>query len=257
VDPEERAAEVDMFQDRRDAGLRLAKKLEDFRAQKPLVLAIPRGGVEVGYEVAKRLKADFSVLISRKLPFPTDPEAGFGAIAEDGSTFLEGDARRWVSEDEIEQIKDEQTEEIQRRLQVFRGGKPLPEIAGRTVILVDDGLAMGSTMKAALLLCRHRNAARVVVAVPVSGSRVAQEIREMADEAVILEVPESFQAVAQVYAHWRDLTDEETLAVLDRWRSESKAAKKITIPRTPPKQNRRAKKTIRPRSDTGSSTSQA
>lgn len=217
-----------MFQDRSDAGRQLAKKLEAFRSFEPLVLAIPRGGVEVGYEVAEHLKATFSVLIARKLPFPMDPEAGFGAIAEDGSTFIDEDARRWVSDNEIEQIKDEQTEEIQRRLQVFRGGKPLPDITGRTVILVDDGLAMGSTMKAALLLCRRRNAARIVVAVPVAGRRVAQEIREMADEAVILEVPESFQAVAQVYVNWRDVTDEEALAVLDRWRSRSVARQKGT-----------------------------
>jgi predicted phosphoribosyltransferase len=221
-----------MFQDRNDAGRQLAERLETLGPLKPIVLAIPRGGVEVGYQIAKHLKAPFSVLISRKLPFPMDPEAGFGAIAEDGSTFLAEDARRWVSEDEIEQIKDEQNEEIQRRLQLFRGGKPLPKLTGRTVILVDDGLAMGSTMKAAILLCRRRGAGRIVAAVPVAGRRVAQEIREMVDEAVILESPESFQAVAQAYINWHDVTDEEVLAVLDKRQAGSEPGQKGTHPPT-------------------------
>ena len=246
-----------MFKDRNDAGRQLAERLEDLRSVKPIVLAIPRGGVEVGYQVAKHLKAPFSVLISRKLPYPMDPEAGFGAIAEDGSTFIAEDARRWVSDDEIEQIKDEQTEEIQRRLQVFRKGKPLPKISGRTVILVDDGLAMGSTMKAAILLCRRRRAARIVAAVPVAGRGVAQEIREMADEAVILEIPESFRAVAQVYVNWRDLTDEEVLAVLNRWRSQARAGQKRTHPPDPAKKSQAALKTLHNKTDSGPGASRA
>ena len=165
-----------IFRNREDAGRRLGKALEKYRDKKVLVLGIPRGGVEVAYHVAKFLHADLSILVARKLPYPDNPEAGFGALAEDGSAVLSEDARFALSDDEVRRIVREQEEEIQRRIRVLRKGKPLPEIAGRTVILIDDGLAMGSTMKAAIALCRKRKAGKIVVAVPVAGDRVAREI---------------------------------------------------------------------------------
>jgi len=206
-----------MFKDRKDAGQRLARELEQYREKNALVLAIPKGGVEVGYYVAKHLQADFSLVISRKLPYPFNQEAGFGAIAEDGSTFIIEDARRWLSDDVINRIKKEQIEEIRRRIKVLRQGKPLPDISGRIVILIDDGLAMGSTMRAAVALCRKKGAKKIVVAVPVSGDRVAREIGKVADRIVVLEIPEFFEAVAQVYLNWHDASDEEVLAILAKW----------------------------------------
>jgi putative phosphoribosyl transferase len=203
-----------MFQDRREAGTRLAEALGDYRGRNALVLAIPRGGVPVGWEVARALGADFSVVIVRKLPFPDNPEAGFGAVAEDGSTVLVRDGLREPAPEVTRRVLEEQKREVQRRVRALRGGVPLPGLQGRLVILVDDGLAMGSTMQAAVILCRNRRAQSVVVAVPVSGSHAFRAVGRLADRVVALEQPPNFRAVAEVYRHWRDLTDREVLEIL-------------------------------------------
>jgi len=209
-----------MFRDREDAGRRLAKALEKYHDKRALVLGIPRGGAEVAFYVACGLNADFSILVARKLPYPDEPEAGFGALAEDGSLSISEDVRFMLSDDEIRKIVQQQKEEIRRRVRVLRKGKPLPELEGRTVILVDDGLAMGSTMKAAIALCRKRKAGKIVVAVPVAGDRVAREIGDLADQTIVLEKPVPFYAVAQAYVHWYDVPDSEVLDLLDRWENE-------------------------------------
>ncbi len=203
-----------MFKNRKDAGEKLAMALEKYRAENPLILAIPRGGVEVGLQVAKKLNADFSLIIARKLPFPDNPEAGFGAIAEDGSTFIFENVYYSLSGENIERIKKEQIAEIKRRINALREGEPLPEIKGRTVILIDDGIAMGSTMRAAIELCKNRKAGKIVVAAPVAGREVAEEIKRRADELVVLEIPAYFRAVAQAYEKWYDVSDEEVLDLL-------------------------------------------
>ncbi|AKB12012.1 Predicted phosphoribosyltransferase [Methanosarcina thermophila] len=203
-----------MFKNRKDAGEKLAKALEKYREENPVILAIPRGGVEVGLQVAAKLNAEFSLIIARKLPFPDNPEAGFGAIAEDGSTFILEDAYYWLEGVTIERIKQQQIAEIERRIKTLRGGKPLPEIKGRTVILIDDGIAMGSTMRAAIELCRNREAGKVVVAVPVAGREVAKELQKKVDDLIVLETPAYFRAVAQVYERWYDVSDEEVLDLL-------------------------------------------
>ncbi len=209
-----------MFRDRKDAGEQLARALEHYRDEEVLILAIPRGGVEVGYQVADYLDADFSLLIARKLPYPDQPEAGFGAVVEEGSTMILEDARRWVSQETVDRIIEEQRAEIERRKAVLRQGEPLPDIAGRTVILVDDGIAMGSTMRAAIKLCKHHEADTIVVAVPVASGKVASEIDAKVDEIVVLETPRYFRAVAQVYENWYDVPDSEVMALMDQWRSE-------------------------------------
>jgi putative phosphoribosyl transferase len=205
-----------IFRDRKDAGEKLARELENYRDEDVLVLAIPRGGVEVGCEVAEHLHAPFSLLVTRKLPFPDNPEAGFGAIAEDGSAFVLRDAALWLPQEQIDRIVKDQSEEILRRIQVLREGRPLPDMAGRTVILVDDGLAMGSTMRASIMLCKKRGAGKIVVAVPVAGREVAEDISKMADELVVLEIPMHFMAVAQVYMNWYDVSDAEVLEILEK-----------------------------------------
>lgn len=205
-----------MFEDRKDAGERLARALEKYKNTDVLVLGIPRGGVEVGYEVAKYLNAGFSILVSRKLPMPDNPEAGFGAIAEDGSTFIFKDAYGWLSQETINEIVEEQKGEIKRRIDVLRKGERLPEISGRTVILVDDGIAMGSTMRASLMLCKNKKAGKIVVASPVSSTSVANEIEDMVDEIVVLEKPRFFRAVAQVYRNWYDVPDREVIEIMER-----------------------------------------
>lgn len=213
-----------MFEDRKDAGEKLAKALGKYlprqqagKDKKVLVLAIPKGGVEVAYQVAKYLNADFSLIISRKLPFSDNPESGFGAVAEDGSVFIHEDATKWLSKEEINKIKKEQIKEIKRRIKILRGDKPLPKISERIVILIDDGLATGSTMRAAIELCRKKKAKKIIVAVPVAGRDVAEEIGELVDEIIVLEKPEFFQAVAQVYKNWYDVFDEEVIEIMKKY----------------------------------------
>jgi putative phosphoribosyl transferase len=203
-----------MFDDRADAGRKLARALVTYRDKNPLVLAIPRGGVEVGAVVAVSLNADFSLLVSRKLPFPDNPESGFGAVAEDGSLYLHESAGALLDAGVIERIIEEQLQVIARRIEILRNGSPLPALRGRTCILIDDGLAMGSTMRAALMLCKKRAPARIVVAVPVAGTRAKQVMAEQADEVIALETPAHFRAVAQVYRNWRDVSDGEVLEIL-------------------------------------------
>lgn len=209
-----------MFQDRSDAGARLAEALRDYQDCDPLVLAIPRGGVEVGRQVARRLPAELSVLVVRKLPFPDNPEAGFGAIAEDGSTVLVDRAVRPLAPATIQEILDLQKREVRRRIRALRRGESLPDLGNRVVILVDDGLAMGSTMAAAVLLCKKRQARSVIVAVPVSGPRALRSLSRMADRVVALEVPPGFRAVAEAYRRWYDVSDEEVLEILESCRGE-------------------------------------
>ncbi|HEC80428.1 MAG TPA: phosphoribosyltransferase [Firmicutes bacterium] len=209
-----------MFEDRTDAGEKLARALEKYKNEGVLVLAIPRGGVEVGYQVAKYLNADLSIVVTRKLPLPHNPEAGFGAIAENGSAFIFEDAKRWLSEDQVEKVIEEQKREVVRRVKALRGGRPLPVIKGRTVILVDDGIAMGSTMIASIILCKSKGAGKIIVASPVSSEEVANQIGRMVDEIVVLTKPPYFRAVAQVYRYWYDVPDKEVINILDRWEKE-------------------------------------
>lgn len=214
-----------MFQNRQDAGRQLARYLEQYKDTDALVLAIPRGGVEVGYYVAEALNLELGVVVSRKLPYPDNPEAGFGAIAEDGSLYLSHEARKYLPPEIIDRIVSQQQDEVRRRIATCRGGEPLPEIAGRTVILVDDGIAMGSTLKAAIMLCRNKKASEVIVAAPVAGEDSAQGIASLADELIVIEIPAYYQAVAQVYEDWYDVPDEEVMEFLEKHR-ESRAARK-------------------------------
>lgn len=206
-----------MFIDRKDAGYKLSRELLKYKSKDVVVLGVPRGGVEVAYEVAKELDAELSIIVSRKLPLPFNPEAGFGAIAEDGSIFIREDTYRWLPGDDVKKIIDEQEAEIERRIKVLRGGEPLPSIEGKTVILVDDGLAMGSTMRVSISMCKNRNAKKIIVAVPVSGEETARDIEGLVDELVVMEIPPYFQAVAQVYVNWHDVSDEEVMEILKKW----------------------------------------
>jgi predicted phosphoribosyltransferase len=208
-----------VFKDRKEAGEKLAKALEEYKDMDVLVLAIPRGGVEVAYEVAKRINAELSILISRKLPFPDNPEAGFGAITEDGSIFMINGSELWISENEIDKIIKEQQQEIKRRVKILRDGADLPKIEGRDVILIDDGIAMGSTMMVSIMLCKNRDAKEIIVATPVAGREVVEKIETLVDVMIILEMPIYFRAVAQVYENWYDVSDEEVIDILKKWKN--------------------------------------
>ena len=205
-----------MFIDRTDAGIQLGEALLKYKGPDTIVLAIPRGGVEIGYQVAKALDAPLSLIISRKLPLPYNPEAGFGALAEDGSTWLVPGFRSYLRQDTVEEIISDQTAEIRRRIDALRGGWELPVIKGQTVILVDDGIAMGSTMRASVQYCRNHEAGKVIVAAPVTGRDTAWDMEGIADDVVILEMPPGFRAVAQVYENWYDVPDEEVLEIMKK-----------------------------------------
>ena len=204
-----------LFTNRQDAGKRLAGALKAFEREGDLlVLAIPRGGVEIGYEIAQALGADLSLLVARKLPLPMNPESGFGAVAEDGSLVLNREAKNWVSRNEIEEIIAEQKKVIQQRIAILRKGARLPELQNRTVILVDDGIAMGSTMQAAVQLCHNARPKKLVIAVPVASRHAIDTFQSQVDDMVALTSPYPFHAVAQVYENWTDVSDDEAISFL-------------------------------------------
>ena len=208
------------FRDRKDAGEQLAMALEKYKNQNPLVIGIPRGGVETAYYVAKYLNAELTLIVTRKLGYPEDPEFAFGALAEDGSMYLSKMATVNLSEEARNEVIEKQKVEILRRIQKLRGGKPLPEIKGRTVIIVDDGIATGATLFATIMLCQNKKAGKIVVAAPVSGYEMLETLAEIVDDVVILENPYDYHAVSQVYDHFYTLTDEEALEFLEKWQKE-------------------------------------
>lgn len=204
-----------LFADRRDAGFELGKLLEaKYKNQNALVLGIPRGGVEVAYEVAKILNGELSVIITKKLPHPLHEELAVGAVAEDGSIYLTS-LGKGLSESTLKRLIAAQKNEIQSRIQRFRQGKPLAEIKGRIVIIVDDGIATGSTIVPAIKLCKNNQASKVIVASPVSGEKYVSEITSLADDIVIAEEPEYFFAVGQAYKDFHNLSDEEVIRLLE------------------------------------------
>jgi putative phosphoribosyl transferase len=179
------------------------------------VLGIPRGGVEVAYYVAKQLHAELSIVISKKLPFPGQEEYGFGAVSEDYSVYISPHGKGSLEPKVINLIVEAQIQEIKRRVEKYRHGKPLPDMKGRTVIVVDDGIATGVTLVPVIQLCQKREAGKIVIAAPVSGTTFNAHLHE-ADDIVIVVQPEHFYAVGQVYQTFGDFTDEELLDLLKK-----------------------------------------
>ncbi len=221
-----RRVQFAMFKDREDAGRKLAKALGKYRGRDVLVLGIPRGGAITAYYVAEDLKAQLGIIVSRKLPYPYNPEAGFGAVAEDGSVFMFPYARKELNAATIDAIIAQQKIEAKKRVNTLRGGQPLPDMKGKTVIVVDDGIAMGSTMMAAIRLCKAKGAAKVIAAAPVAGPDSAELVRGEADELVVLETPPFFQAVAQVYEDWHDVGYDEVIGLMKK----RNAGKRVLAP---------------------------
>ncbi|GAA1115449.1 phosphoribosyltransferase family protein [Nocardiopsis composta] len=204
------------FTDRAEAGRGLAERVRPFAVTDPVVLALPRGGAPVGAELAHRLGIPLDVLLVRKIGLPGHPEFGVGAIAEDGHACLDHAAlaRHHVSPSALTSTVEAEREELRRRLQVYRGGRPGPVLTGRDVIVVDDGAATGGTARAALRMVRRRRPARLVLAVPVASPSALQALRTEADETVVLSAPENFQAVGEWYRDFEQLTDSEVTALL-------------------------------------------
>lgn len=209
-----------MFHDRADAARQLAIALEQYSGKEVIVLGIPRGGVEIAYHVARHLNLGFSMIVVRKLGFPDNPEAAFGAIAEDGSIYLSEDAIRSITDDELKAIIDSEKREIARRVRILRDGRPLPELRNKTVIIVDDGIATGATIFSAISSCRKSNPRRLVVAAPVAGPGMKYQLDKLVDDVVILETPPQFYAVGQAYEDFQNLTDDETVGFIKKWEVE-------------------------------------
>jgi len=204
-----------VFRDRVDAGHELAKLLAPkYKAQHPLILGVPRGGVEVAYYVAQHLQADLDIIISKKLPYPGNKEYGFGAVTEDGSVYIADDNSHELLPTMLDKIIQTQLQEIKDRSRKYRRGKPFPDMENRTVILVDDGIATGVTLVPLVGLCKRKKAKKVVIAAPVSGKQFDENLRK-ADAIEVYVKPEPFYAVGQVYEKFGDFPDEELLKLLD------------------------------------------
>ena len=209
-----------LFKDRRDAGRQLAECLLSLRDKHPVVLALPRGGVPVGFEVARALAAPLDLVLVRKIGAPGNEEFAVGAIADGDHPEVVIDqrlvARLAISQAYLDEVKAASLEEIERRRHVWLGDRAPVDIAGRTAIVVDDGIATGATMRAALHATRQRNPARIVLAVPVAAPEALRGLRREADEIVCLDSPEEFGAVGQFYRRFPQLRDTEVTALLDQ-----------------------------------------
>jgi putative phosphoribosyl transferase len=214
------------FRDRRDAGQRLAHELRHY-AHRPdlIVLALPRGGVPIGFEVAQALGAPLDVFVVRKLGLPWHDELAMGAIASGGVRVLDRSLIRVarVSEAELARVIAVEEAELARRERRYRGDRPFPNLRGKTAILVDDGLATGATMRAAVEALRLEEPSRIVVAVPVAAPQTCDAFRDVADEVVCAITPEPFRAVGLWYADFSQTTDEEVHDLLERARGASHA----------------------------------
>jgi len=205
-----------MFRDRTEAGRRLAERLANYNLPDPLVLGLPRGGVPVAAEVAAEIGADLDVLVVRKLGAPSNPEYAMGAVGEDGAIVVDHGVRRslHVTGDQFDRIAQAERQEVERRVRSYRGSSHPPRIARRNVIIVDDGLATGSTAAAAVRVARHLGAAHITLAVPVGSIQAVEWLRNMADTVVCLETPDPFYAVGQHYHRFDQVPDEEVMRIL-------------------------------------------
>jgi putative phosphoribosyl transferase len=206
------------FHDRAEAGRLLADRLRHYAGRDDvIVLALPRGGVPVGYEVAKALGAPLDVFVVRKLGVPGYEELAMGAIASGGLIVLNREALQAlpITEADIQRAAAAELRELERREEAYRGGHDPPRVEGKTVILVDDGLATGSTMRAAALAVRQLNPARAVVAVPVAAAETCDEFRDVVDEIVCSVTPRPFRAVGLWYEDFSQTSDEEVRELLD------------------------------------------
>jgi predicted phosphoribosyltransferase len=215
------------FIDRTDAGRQLAKALARYKAQRPLVLALPRGGVPVAAEVATALDAPLDLILVRKIGVPFQPELAMGAVVDGREPVIVRNedviSLTGVSEQEFNATCDQQLAEIERRRKLYLGDRPHPQIAGRTVIVVDDGIATGATTRAALQATRMRKPSKLVLAIPVAPTATLKELRGEADDIVCLEDYEDFGAIGLFYSDFRQVSDTEVIEILARHQIKSQA----------------------------------
>lgn len=206
-----------IYKDRKDAGLQLASRLTKYKDREDvLVLALPRGGVVIGYEVAKALNCLLDIIIIRKIGFPGQTELAIGAVSETGAVVLNEDiiSTYTVSKEYIEEEISRQKKEISRRITLYRSGKGIPPLDGKIIILVDDGVATGATIKAAISTLKKEKIVRLVAALPVSSKDAEEEIKKTVDEWVCPETPVDFAAVGNYYQDFTQVSDEEVVELL-------------------------------------------
>ena len=215
------------FIDRIDAGKRLAKALAGYKGRQPVVLALPRGGVPVAAEIAAALDAPLDLILVRKIGVPYQPELAMGAVVDGGEpvTVRNEDviSLSGVSEQEFNTIRDQQLAEIERRRKAYLGDRPHPPVAGRTVLVIDDGVATGATTRAALQATRMRKPSKLVLAIPVAPTDTLKKLRDEADEVVCLEDYEEFGAIGLFYSDFRQVSDNEVTEMLSRHPTKSQA----------------------------------
>ncbi len=206
------------FNDRKDAGKQLATKLSEYAKKDVVLLALPRGGVPVAFEIAKALHLPLDVFLVRKLGIPRHEETAMGAIAMGDVVFIDQDLvnKVGISQRVIEQVIIKEKKELERRNVMYRSGKPPLDVKNKTVILVDDGLATGSTMHAAVAALKEQNAGQIIVTVPVSSNSAYEELLQEADKIICLAIPEDFYAVGQWYDHFPQTSDQEVLDLLSQ-----------------------------------------
>jgi len=212
-----------LFQDRTDAGKKLTRALveSESKLQDPIVLGIPRGGIPIGYVLAEKLDCELDTIVLRKIPIPSDPEAGYGAVTIDKTVILNQEMlpHLRLSKKEMDRGVERVYQEVKRRNDVYRKGRPFPDLKGRSVILTDDGLATGYTMLAAVEFSRKQRPEKIIVAVPVASDSAAELIRPAVDQFMVLHVSHSlYFAVASFYRRFEDMVDEEVIEILDKAR---------------------------------------
>jgi len=217
---------LELLKDRVEAGKKLASAVKSV-VKDAIILAVPRGGVIVGFEVAQALGMPLDIIVTKKIGAPENPELAVGAVAEDGTFILDEEILRqiYVPKEYINEEVKRQKQEIQRRLIRYRGDVPYPSLKNREVVVVDDGVATGSTLKAALRLLRSKGAKTVVVAIPVGPLDTIRELKKLADRVVVLLTPEPFYAIGQFYMDFSQNNDEEVIELLRR--SREKRAKEV------------------------------
>jgi putative phosphoribosyl transferase len=220
------------FRDRREAGRRLAERLSGLRASSPLVLGLPRGGVPVAFEVANELGSPLDVLVVRKLGVPFQPELGMGAVGEEGVRVLNPDVLRQagVTEAQLAEVEARERAAVEERAGRLRRGRPAIPLDGRTVVIVDDGLATGGTARAAVRVARARRAERVVLAVPVAPPETVAALRRDADDVVAVETPEPFFAIGGWYSDFSPTSDDEVIELLAIAGGDKEVDQEVVIP---------------------------
>lgn len=212
-----------LFKNRREAGEKLAAQLEAYKGRKPLILAVPRGGVAVAEPVWENIGGELDLIITRKIGAPYQPELAIGAVSGDGFVMLNNNivSRLNVTEDYINTAAEKEQNEIRRRIKIYRGNRSMPLIDNRLVVIIDDGVATGYTLLAALRSLQEKNPAKLVLAIPVGPPDTLTMLENEVDELLCLEAPVHFSAVGQFYRQFDQVSDSEVTAILQKaWKGE-------------------------------------